>query len=693
MFIKTVRSMSLRSWFVLIALSMIIGFCGVFGWSYGKSQTGGSASIDAPLELVLSVVASVVAAFVLLLVNAGLTKLAYRSLNKGDEPSKLDKVLPKFTPRSVALFALIIVVFWSPYLVAVFPGVLYNDTAVQMQQVYEGAHPLNIRFGGNAGLSDEEVELYAQLEDYEKKSSDITVTDAWLVDHHPFALTLFYGAVASASDALFGNWMPGLAFLMILQTILYAGVFSFTVAYLRSRGAPPSLCLTALLFFCLLPIVPNFVAMIMKDCVFALFFIPYFLMLVECVLTRGALFKRKRAIVAFVLIAVFMCLTKKTGVYVVGATALFGLIASLIALKRKKAASREEVANDPRSSAWAFFMQGGICALLMFAIVPYAIFPALNIAPGSKAEAFGFMFQQTVRSMMDYGRDSLTQEEKAAIAAIMRVGDIEWDYEAKTHDPIKIRVRADMTDEQFADYLKAYIAMGMRFPTSYIEAMLGSSAGYLAPVVATEPATKTFHWELSFDNDRPMLWHIEETDWMKDGIYGLWNFLYRVPVIGWLFNGCTYTLWIPIALLFFCLRNRLKGGILFMPFVVVTGFCLIGPVYDIRYCLPEIYLAPVLLGSMVALGKNVFKARALAAASGTSGTAAADREAATSSGPQDGEDRGKDMPEGEAHAAPAVQSLPRQSIQIEPLNASVESPSEKRAETDPTITPSADTPA
>lgn len=614
MFIKTIRSMSPGAWFALSLIALFIGFAGVYGWSYGTSASGGAPTIEPLWEVIFSLLAALVVALVLLLVNAGLTKLAFASLNRGDAPTKLDKVLPKMTPKSVALFALILIIFWSPYLVAVFPGVLYNDTTVQMQQVYEDAHPLNIRFGGNYQLDEEELDAAEKMNEYQKRSSSLSLTDAWLVDHHPFALTLFLGGIASLSDALFGNWMPALGFLMILQVILYAGVLSFAIAYLRKRGAPPSLCLAALLFFCLFPGIPYFVGMIMKDCIFTLFCIPYFLMLAECVLTKGAFFKKKRAVVAFIILAILMCLTKKTGVYIVGATALFGLIASIVALRRAKKASagsgQGNVAASSRAAVWAFLLQGGISALLMFVIVPFCIFPALNIAPGSKAEALGFMFQQTARVYVDHGEDSLTPEERAAVADVMRVADLEWDYRPRSADYAKLRVRAEMTNEQLLSYLGAYISMGVRYPVSYAEAIICTAAGYLAPVVSTELATDTLNWKLSFDDDRPVLWPLDATAELRGFIQSLWGFLQQIPVVGLLFNGVTYALWIPAVLLFFCLRNRLKGGILFVPFALITFFCLIGPVYDLRYCLPEIFLAPVLLACMVALAKSVFKARA-----------------------------------------------------------------------------------
>lgn len=614
MFVKTVRSMSPGAWFALGLISLIIGFAGVYGWSYSQSQSGGSPTIEPLWEVIFSVLVALGVALLLLLMNAGLTKLAYGSLNRGDDPTKLDKVLPKLSPKSVALFALILILFWSPYLIAVFPGVLYNDTTVQMQQVYEGAHPLNIRFGGNYQLGEEELEAAEKMNEYQKLSSSLSITDAWLIDHHPFALTLFLGGIASLSDALFGSWMPALGFLMVLQTILYALAISFAIAYVRKRGAPPSLCLAALLFFCLFPAVPYFVGMIMKDCFFTFFCIPYFLMLAECVFTRGAFFKKKRAVVAFILVALLLCLTKKTGVFIVGATALFGLIAAVVAMRRAKKASDDgEGANAiaaSRAATWAFLLQGGISALLMFVIVPFCIFPALNIIPGSKAEALGFMFQQTTRSYVDHGEDSLTPQERAAIAQVMRVSDIEWDYRPKSADYAKIRVRAEMTDEQLLGYLGAYLSMGVRYPVTYAEAIICTAAGYLAPVVPTEPAIHTLNWKLSFDGDRPVLWPLEATAEFRGFIQPLWKFLQDIPVVGLLFNGVTYALWIPGALLFFCLRNRLKGGILFVPFALVTFFCLIGPVYDLRYCLPEIFWAPLLLTFLVALSKSVFKARA-----------------------------------------------------------------------------------
>ncbi len=119
---------------------------------------------------------------------------------------------------------------------------------------------------------------------------------------------------------------------MACQAILLAFELAFCVAYLRKRGAPPSLCFAALAFFCIVPIVPMTAVLVMKDSVFTVLAIPYFLLLAECALSKGAVFERTRMVVLLIVVAVLMCLAKKTGIYVVGATALFGLIAALIRL-------------------------------------------------------------------------------------------------------------------------------------------------------------------------------------------------------------------------------------------------------------------------------------------------------------------------------------------------------------------------
>ncbi len=633
---RTVRSMHARDWVLLAVFSFVVSLCGLLGASFGLSGTGGSAIIPVFWCVALSFVAMVPVGFIFLVVNAALTKLAFSSLNKdaaaqqalaceeascaGAEDaaakapsSRLSRFVPTLTAKSVALFAAIMIVFWSPYVVAAFPGQLYNDTAVQMQQVYPGAHPLELRSGGNASLDTVLVDDAQNRSEDVQRAQKFRTTDAWLVDHHPFALTLFLGGLASASDALFGNWMPALALLMCVMVIAMAAELTFGVAFLRRKGTPLGVCLAAYLFCCLVPFVPLNATMVMKDTFFALFFIPWFYMIVECVFTKGACMGRKRTVVAFVVIAVLMCLTKKTGVYVVGATALFGLVSALLAGRRvRKAAADAPARSQARAAAWAFFLQGGICAALMFVLIPCLVFPALNIQLASKAESWGLLFQQTARVYRDAGADALTPEERQAVRGVLRETDLDWDYQPIGSDKVKGHYYPESTNEQLAEYLRAYVSMGVRFPEAYLSSVVSIASGFLAPVRNEDAVciADTYEWNLDFENGRPVLWPFEQTQPLRDAINAFLAAWRSVPVLNLLISLVTYCLWIPMLLLFFCLRNRTGAGLLFVPLLVVTAFCIIGPACQARYALPDILMAPMLLGACVAQAKAVFKVRA-----------------------------------------------------------------------------------
>ena len=103
--------------------------------------------------------------------------------------------------------------------------------------------------------------------------------------------------------------------------------FTASVAYLRKLGAPTALCFAAYAYFCVMPFISTWALTMVKDSLFSLVYIPYFMMLLGAVATRGKSLQRPRAIVLFILLGMLLCLTKKTGIYVVVPTAVIAFIA------------------------------------------------------------------------------------------------------------------------------------------------------------------------------------------------------------------------------------------------------------------------------------------------------------------------------------------------------------------------------
>lgn len=623
-FVDRIISMRVRDWALLIFLALFVSACGVVGWSYGASGEKGVAT-QTPIGMVLlTAIFTIVAMAVFLFCDAGLARLARPSshdvvLQSEGAPSKLNWLIPQMTPRSIALFAGILIIFWMPYIIAAFPGSTHADTPIQMQQLYEGMHPLDVLSGGYVYISPEAAEHFGPIEGSGWHGSGVFPTDAQMVDHHPFAVTLLYGGLAQASDALFGNWMPAVALLLAMQVILFSGELSFSLAYLRHKGAPAGLCVAALAFFCLVPLVPNTVVSVMKDSAFALFFIPLFLMLAESVFTKGACFKSKGFVVGFVLAGVGLCLTRKSGVFVVVAVAFFGAVLyGVQALRSRRADGLESCRVGAKAAALAFGLQGVCCIALMAAIVPGVIYPALDIAPGGRQEMLGTLFQQTARTYMDHDNGSFTDEEREAVRGVLSEEKLRDSYSALWTDPVKEKHYLDASPEDLKAYLQAYVSMGLRFPESYLASVMCVASGFLSPVHSASgwsgPRGAVWAWSLSFDGGREVLWVPEATQGLLDALRAAYDVLDDAPVISLLFRGVLYDLWIPALMLFFCVRNRLHGGILVVPFAMTLFICIVSPIYDLRYIYAVILMVPVLIGAMGALARRTLQERAVHAA-------------------------------------------------------------------------------
>ncbi len=475
----------------------------------------------------------------------------------------ITKITPSYTVKSIVIFSLIMAAFWLPWLIANFPGGTYWDTYYQIYQCYPENHPIAII-------------PYAEV-------YDNTLTDAWLVDHHPVLDTLIYGAFGMASDALTGNWMAGVFIFVCLQGAATIVAFTTAIAYLRKRNCPIVLCFAAYAFFCLMPFISTWALCMVKDSLFSLFYIPYFIMLFEAIRTRGAYFARKRTIILFIVIGLLLCLTKKTGMYVVVPTAL---IAAFVYRPRK-------AAEKSRKPIIAFLTQGITCVIVMVVLLPYVVFPLLNIAPGGSQEVLGTLFQQTARYVVDYP-DEVTDEEREAIDAVLEYDNLTDQYRYNFQDSVKYRYNLDATTEDLINYLEVWVAQGMRHPESYLAALFSIAGYYVAPTGIINIRMVTVDTHMG-DDQRYMLYNPDELDGMRNGMSDAYKAIAYTPGLDVPLLMVTYAFWLPAILIFVMLRRRLRCGVLFIPILIMLAFCVIAPVNDARYCIPMFYEAPLVL--------------------------------------------------------------------------------------------------
>lgn len=562
----------------LLAIALTLSTCGVLGVSYVVGQ--GWRLFDGLTTVPLIAVFTVVFAVLVLAAESGLHFVATRTGASGASSTarrfrllraiRAGRLVPKRTAKSIALFSLVMALFWLPWLIANFPGGTYWDTYYQIYQCYPENHPIA-------------VIPYAEC--YQN-----TLTDAYLCDHHPILDTLIFGAFGMASDALTGNWMAGVFLYVCLQGAATIVAFVTAIAYLRERGCPAVLCLVAYVFFCIMPFVSTWALCMVKDSLFALVFVPYMIMLFEAVRTRGVSLARPRAVVLFAVLGVLLCLTKKTGLYVVVPTAL---IAAWVYRPRGRARRGCAGCGTAGAGVRGFLVQAASCLLVMCVIMPAVVFPLLNVAPGGKQEVLGVLFQQTARYVAYYG-DEVTPDERAAIDAVLEYDNLPDQYTFDFQDEVKYRFKLGATNEDLLRYLEVWAAQGMRRPESYLASVMSIAGYYLAPCGIVNIRMVTVDTHMGDDN-RYMLYNPDELDWLRNGMDEAYNVIARIPGIDVPLLLVTYVFWLPAVLLFAMWRRHLRCGVLFVPVLVTIGFCVIAPVYDARYCIPLLYLAPLLV--------------------------------------------------------------------------------------------------
>lgn len=602
--LKELLSMTRGDWLACAGIALVVSVCGVVGYSYAAGM--GWSRFSVPQLVALSVLFMFAAMALLVLLTIGMRRLG-RARVEGQPcaPARsgkthrdvLCRLTPSWSKRSIALFALVMLVLWLPWTLTMIPTGMNNDTFYQIYQVFPEHHPiLLVPFLG--------VENNVEL-------------DAWLVDHHPVLTTLLFGAFGFASERLTGDWVAGLLVYSVLQSIAYAFVYTAAIAYLRRAGCPLVVVFGLYLFYCIMPFIPAWAFSMVKDSVFGLFVIPYFMMLFETFRTQGAFLAKRSHVIWFIIAAVLVCLTRKQGMLIVVPTAL---IAAVVFLLRSRAAAMSTMmpsANDGadeggcgsyRSAFRGFLAQGLVCLVLMALVLPLIVFPLANIHSGGRQEVLGVLFQQTARYLVDHP-DDVEPWEREAIEGVSDYEQMGEKYLFDTQDKVKWLFDHESTSEDISRYLVAYASMGLRHPDSYFGAIMGIAGYYFAPTTyifwqANEPV-----YEYEDEVFVPRAGFLSDYAYQMDhaylsiaGIYGL-----NTPLLMVL-----YCLWIPAGMLYAIMRLRLRCKTLIVPFaIIVVTFFLVAPVYDSRYIVVSFEIAPLLFGYVVAIIRKTRYDRAL----------------------------------------------------------------------------------
>ena len=178
---------------------------------------------------------------------------------------------------SFPIIMFILLLFWMPAWLSVFPGVFSYDAYDEWMQICTGK----------------------------------------ITAHHPVLHVLYIGGIVESIYQLSGSYNAGIAVCTAVQMIVVSAVFAYTISFLRERNINPLLRLFAILFYGCSPVVQLFVISGTKDIFFTAAYLLFIISIYRICLQRETFFANKKWMRLFIVSSVFTMIMRNNGLYIV----------------------------------------------------------------------------------------------------------------------------------------------------------------------------------------------------------------------------------------------------------------------------------------------------------------------------------------------------------------------------------------
>ena len=532
--------------YVLAACCVFMAFAFSFGANFAVHgyQTASTRSLFLQMILLIPVFC-----FIFFVFDSLVSNYRIYSLNQKNKNARLFKRRNLLNTSFLVVFTTLLL-SWTIWIIALYPGAMNWDTFYQIWMTYPENHPI--------------------ASDWETSNQYLPSA---LSDHHPLFDTLIYGFFARTSHILFGTWNIGVFIFIIIQVLCFATLIVFALQQLCDLSVPKPVLYFTFGFFALFPVIPAYSSTMLKDSSFSLFFLGFFLGCIEIAKSHGEILINRKATLLFAIFALLCALTKKTGLYVVVPTILFFSIIY------------RHVWKQLCLSAFVPFV-------VIVVLFPMFVFPLLDVAPGGKQEMLSLPFQMTARYVVDHG-DEVTENERAAIDAVLRFDSLASRYKSDTTDPVKNQFITGVSNEKLVAYIKVWIEQGLKHPGSYISALMGVTSRFFAP--STSVGVLTYTGDIDHGGSK-YVWQPSQTSGLRHFLETVFIILKTTPIISLFFNAGLYSLLLPLFSFFYFFKHKESRWCLpaLIPIFISFISCLISPIFDPRYVLQMIFVSPLL---------------------------------------------------------------------------------------------------
>lgn len=429
--------------------------------------------------------------------------------------------------RGVLLTA-VLLLCWSPVIVAMFPGTVWYDAGEQI----------------------------AQFQGYSVRGSVPGTISA----HHPVLDTIIFGLFARLGSAM-GSLRAGIAVLIMLQVVAMCVGLAATVLYVHAVGGGTVASVLLFAWFAFYPALPIIMMSLVKDTLHLIVLVPWMLLYTQTVRTRLDSLRSPWFIMWFVLLSVLCSLTTMTGLYITVLSLALLPLQAFRGKRRKQRALR----------ALTVFL---VSALLAFVAFPALVYGPLRVYKDDANQILVVPMQMTGRYALD-NPDDVTVQERNAIDTVNLVPfrDMPERYNPYLADPI---IQYSLKDSKAVmPYISAWLSMGLRHPQSYVNGFAALESGWFSlirtPITGTGhpirlddlkqtasqpvPNRMIFQIDDSYSPEFLLLPGHDSQGTARDAINRLWETTCSIPVVNLTTLTAVWTFLLPAFLLFCRLRT------------------------------------------------------------------------------------------------------------------------------------------
>lgn len=309
---------------------------------------------------------------------------------------------------------------WLPYLIAVYPATTLYDAGTMLEQFF-GYEPLT--------------------------------------NHHPYFQILFLGTFVKFGKYL-GSEALGMFLYDLLQMCAFIAVLAYMIDVLRKIGISKKILNFIIAFYTFVPIYPIYAISVGKNINFSIVFLLVIIFMFEIILSAETFVHNWKKMALLPVLLILLCLFRNEGLAIV-----ISCIPCFILIAKK------------------YWKQFGVifAGVLLFMLCWFkCILPFAGVENGSVAEALSIPFMQTARCVYYYG-DEMTAEEKEAIDRILEFDTLKERYLPESSDRVKDMYNNDATEEELQAYWKVWGKQFLKYPITYLDAVLNKSYGYFYP--------------------------------------------------------------------------------------------------------------------------------------------------------------------------------------------------------------------